>query len=83
MGELRFKVELCSGCTVYDAVGVMVKGDDARWRYWLEFNGRVVPGIGDYPPTRGGHARLKACARDQLGDLLWPPRRAGAPEDVQ
>lgn len=83
MDERRFRIGLQSGCIVHDAMGVMVKGNDARWRYWIEFDGRVVPGHGEFPPTRAGHARLKATAAEHFERLLWPTQRHGTPEDIQ
>ncbi|HEX5960081.1 MAG TPA: hypothetical protein VFY97_02405 [Rhodanobacteraceae bacterium] len=83
MGERRFKIELGAMCIREEAVGVMVKGDDGLWRYWLEFDGRCIPGVGEFPPTRAGHARLKARAADQFESLVYGHRRSGTPEDVQ
>lgn len=84
MSERRFRLKVQSGCVVHcAAMGVMVQGEDARWRYWIELNGRCIPGAGEFPPTREGHARLKACAGEQLWSMVLPPPRAGVAEDVQ
>lgn len=84
MGERRFRLNVQSGCIVHcEAMGVMVKGEDARWRYWIELDGRCIPGDGAFPSTRDGHAQLKARAREQLWNIVFPPPRAGVPEDMQ
>jgi hypothetical protein len=83
MSERRFKLERRSGSRTCRAVGVMTKGEDELWRYWIEFDGHCIPGLGEFPPTRAGHARLKACAWDQLEQLVRPPHRRGSHEDVQ
>jgi hypothetical protein len=84
MGERRFRLSVQTGCiTQCEAMGVMVKGEDARWRYWIELDGRCIPGEDAFPPTREGHARLKRRASGQLWARVFPPPRAGVPEDVQ
>jgi len=84
MGERRFRLIVQSGCiTCREAGGVMVKGEDARWRYWIELDGRCIPGGGEFPPTRDGHVRLKSRATEQLWAIVFPPPRTGVREDVQ
>lgn len=70
MSELRFRLVRCEGCLVDEVGAVMVKGEDRRWRYWIEFQGQVIPGEGDFAATRNGHVRLKARALDQFERLL-------------
>ncbi len=82
MSERRFKLTL-GACVVYEATGVMVKGEDGQWRYWIEFDRRLFPGQGEFPPTRAGHARLKACAADQFEALVYGRRRSDTPEDIR
>ena len=82
MTERRFKLSIGT-CLVVEATGVMVKGDDGWWRYWIEFDRRVIPGPDEFPPTRAGHARLKARAADQFEAMVYGRRRSGSPEDIQ
>ena len=83
MAERRFKLELQSGCLVCEATGVRVQGEDSLWRYWIEFDERCIAGFGEFPPTRAGHARLKACAVDQFESLVHGRHRSGMPGDIQ
>ncbi|MBS0195085.1 MAG: hypothetical protein JSR34_12685 [Proteobacteria bacterium] len=83
MSECRFPIRVQIFCLVDEATGVMVKGGDGNWRYWIEFDGRCIPGDGEFSSTREGTARLQARAEEQLWKIIYPPSRSGLSEDIQ